>query len=314
MKAYVLVSGPGATTLELREKPQPQPSASQLLVKIHAASLNRGELIRGQGLVKPGTEKPAGMDCAGEVVGTGEKVMGRLPGAFAEYGVMDMDDAIPMPANLSWEEAAAIPITFNVVYDMLVQQGGLRAGEWLLVTGVSSGVGVAAMQAGKALGARVIGTSGSSSKLDTLKTHGLDVGVHTRKPDFADAVMTATGGKGVNLVVNNVGGTVFAECIKCLAYEGRLATVGYLDHTMKAEIDLDALHAKRLKLFGVSNKLRTAEQRKATVDGMKRDFMPLFASGKLKPLITKVFDFKDLPEAKDYMESDAGLGKIVIRI
>jgi NADPH:quinone reductase len=324
MKAYVLVSGANATTLELREKPQPQPSPTQVLVRIHAASLNRGELIRGQGLIKPGTEKPAGMDASGEVVGSGERasgiaqkgmrVMGRLPGAFAEYGLMDLDDAIAVPPNLSWEEAAAIPITFNVVYDMLVQQGGLKAGEWLLVTGVSSGVGVAAMLAGKALGARVIGTSGSADKLAEIRKHGLDVGLQTRKPDFAEAVMKSTDGKGVNLVVNNVGGTVFAECIKCLAYEGRLATVGYLDHTMKAEIDLDALHAKRLKLFGVSNKLRTAEQRKATVDGMRRDFMPLFASGKLKPLITRVFDFKDLPKAKDYMESDAGLGKIVVRM
>jgi NADPH:quinone reductase len=314
MKAYVLRSEANGTTLELREKPQPQPSPTQILVKIHAASMNRGELIRGQGLVKPGTEKPAGMDCAGEVVGTGERVMGRLPGAFAEFGVMDRQDAIPMPANLSWEEAAAIPITFNVVYDMLVQQGNLKAGEWLLVAGITAGVGVAALQAGKALGAKVIGTSGSASKLETLKSIGLDVALQTRKADFADAVMKATDGKGVNLVVNNVGGTVFAELIKCLAYEGRLATVGYLDHTMKAEIDLAALHEKRLKLFGVSNKLRTAEQRKATVDGMKRDFMPLFASGKLKPLIHKVYPFADLPKAKDYMESDAAVGKIVIRM
>lgn len=314
MRAYVLRSEPNGTSLELREKPQPQPSPTQLLVKIRAASMNRGELIRGQGLVKPGTEKPAGMDGAGEVVGTGERVMGRLPGAFAEYGVMDTQDAIPIPPNLSWEEAAAIPITFNVVYDMLVQQGNLKAGECLLVAGVTAGVGVAALQAGKALGAKVIGTSGSASKLQTLKGIGLDVAVETRKPDFAEAVMKATGGKGVNLVVNNVGGTVFAECIKCMAYEGRLATVGYLDHTMKAEIDLEALHSKRLQLFGVSNKLRTAEQRKATVDGMKRDFMPLFASGRLKPLIHKVYSFDELPKAKDYMESDAAVGKIVIRM
>lgn len=314
MKAYVLKSGPNGTSLELREKPTPQPSPTQLLVKIHAASMNRGELIRGQGLVKPGTEKPAGMDCAGEVVGTGEKVMGRLPGAFAEYGVMDRQDAIPVPPNLSWEEAAAIPITFNVVYDMLVQQGHLKSGEWLLVTGVTAGVGVAALQAGKALGAKVIGTSGSAAKLRTLEAAGLDVALETRKPDFADAVMKATDGNGVNLVVNNVGGTVFAECIKCMAYEGRLATVGYLDHTMKAQIDLAALHEKRLKLYGVSNKLRTAEQRKATVDGMKRDFMPFFASGTLKPLIHKVYAFDDLPKAKDYMESNAAVGKIVIRM
>src|SRR4051812_10267224 len=314
MKAYVLKSEQNRTTLELREKPTPQPSPTQILVKIRAASMNRGELIRGQGLVKAGAEKPAGMDCAGEVVGTGEKAMGRLPGAFAEFGVMDRQDAIPTASNLSWEEASAIPITFNVVYDMLVQQGNLKSGEWLLVTGVTAGVGVAALQAGKALGAKVMGTSGSAAKLDELKKIGLDFALQTRRPDFAEAVMKATEGKGVNLVVNNVGGTVFAECIKCLGYEGRLATVGYLDHTMRAEIDLEALHSKRLKLFGVSNKLRTAEQRKATVDGMKRDFMPFFASGKLKPLITKVFGFAELPKAKDYMESDAGLGKIVIRM
>jgi len=300
--------------LELREKPQPQPSPSQLLVKIRAASLNRGELISGHGLVKPGTEKPAGMDAAGEVVGTGERVMGRLPGAFAEFGVMDKQDAIAIPPTLSWEEAAATPITFLVVYDMLVQQGNLKAGEWLLVTGVSAGVGVAALQAGKALGAKVIGTSGSQQKLDALKKQGLDVALTTRKPDFHEAVMKATDGKGVNLVVNNVGGTVFAECVRSMAYEGRLATVGYLDGSMKSEIDLEALHSKRLKLFGVSNKLRTAPQRAATVEGFKKDFLPLFASGKLKPLVDKVFSFDELPKAKNYMESNSAVGKIVVKL
>src|SRR3954466_16290007 len=191
MKAYVLRSEPNRTTLELREKPTPQPSPTQLLVKIRAASMNRGELIRGQGLVKPGAEKAAGMDCAGEVVGSGEKVMGRLPGAFAEFGVMDKQDAIPVPSTLSFEEAAAVPITFLVVYDMLVQQGNLKAGEWLLVTGVSAGVGVAALQAGKALGAKVIGTSGSPEKLKKLQAMGLDAPINSRKPDFHDAVMKA---------------------------------------------------------------------------------------------------------------------------
>ena len=143
--------------------------------------------------------------------------MGRLPGSFAEYALMDEEDAIPVPPNLSWEEAAATPITFLVVYDMLVQQGNLKKDEWLLVTGVSAGVGVAALLAGKALGAKVIGTSGSAEKLKKLKSLGLDVAIQTRKPDFHDQVMKATGGKGVDLVVNNVGGSVFAECIKCWA-------------------------------------------------------------------------------------------------
>jgi NADPH:quinone reductase-like Zn-dependent oxidoreductase len=179
---------------------------------------------------------------------------------------------------------------------------------------VSSGVGVAALLAGKALGAKVIGTSGSEEKLKRLSSLGLDVPIRTRQPDFHDPVMKATGGKGVNLVVNNVGGSVFAECIKCLGYEGRLATVGYLDGVMKAEMDIEALHSKRLKLFGVSNKMRNGAQRGVTVQGFTRDFLPLFAAGKLKPLIDKVYDFADLPAAKDRMQADAHVGKIVVRV
>ena len=315
MRAYYLHSDSKGTAIEPRETPAPQAGNGQLLVKVRAASLNRGELIRGPvGITKPGPAKPMGSDGAGEVVGGGQRVMGRLPGAMAEFAVMEAKDAIPVPPNLSWEEAAAIPITFLVVYDMLAQQGNLKAGEWLLVTGISAGVGVAALLAAKAIGAKVIGTSGSKEKLEKLKQLGLDHAIQTRRPDFHDAVMQATGGKGVNLVVNNVGGSVFAETIRVLGYEGRHATVGYLDGTLKAELDIEALHGKRLKLFGVSNKLRNAEQRGVTVAGFTRDWLPLFASGKLKPLIEKVYDFKDLPEAKARMESDAHLGKLVVRI
>jgi NADPH2:quinone reductase len=311
MQAYFLQMP--ETRLELREVAAPQPASGKLLVRVRATALNRGELLR-HGLTKPGPAKIAGTEGAGEVEGTGERVMGRLPASFAEYALMDASDAIPVPPNLSWEEAAAIPITFLVVYDMLVQQGSLKSGEWLLVTGVSAGVGVAALLAGKALGTKVIGTSGSQEKLDKLKQLGLDVGLRTRKPDFYDSVMKATGGKGADLVVNNVGGTMFAECVKSLGYEGRLATVGYVDGVMKSEIDIEALHSKRLKLFGVSNKMRNAAQRAVTVEGFKKDFLPLFASGKLKPLIDRVYDFKDLPQAKARMESDAHVGKIVVRI
>jgi NADPH:quinone reductase-like Zn-dependent oxidoreductase len=314
MKAYFLQTVGDRMELELREVPTPKPGPSQLLVKIQASSLNRGELIAGHGLIAPGAAKPAGQEAAGEVAGTGERVMGRCPGGFAEFGIMDRTDAIPVPQTLSWEEAGAIPLAFMVVHDMLLGQGGLKAGEWLLVTGVTSGVGVAALQAAKAIGAKVIGTSGSAEKLERLNKLGLDVALQTRKPDFHDAVMKATGGKGADLVVNNVGGTVFAECIRSLAFQGRLATVGYLDRVMKAELDLDALHAKRLRLFGVSNKHRSAEHRAVTVRGFTADFLPYFADGRIRPLIDRVYRFDELAQAKAFVESDAHLGKVVVRM
>ncbi|MGB5080873.1 MAG: zinc-binding dehydrogenase, partial [Burkholderiales bacterium] len=243
----------------------------------------------------------------------GERVMGRCAGSFSEYSLIDAREAVKVPANLSWEEAACIPLVFMVVHDMLIAQGRLKAGEWLLVTGISSGVGVAALQTAKALGAKVIGTSGSDEKLGKLKSLGLDLGIRTRAGDFADAVMKATEGKGANLVVNNVGGSVFPETIRALAYEGRHATIGYVDGVLKCELDIEALHTKRLTLFGVSNRLRNAEQRSTSVRGFAADILPLIANGKIRPLIDRVFPFAELPAAKDYMESNAHLGKIAVR-
>jgi NADPH2:quinone reductase len=320
MRSYWMQTDGVQSTLDLRDLPTPEAGPGQLLVRMHAAALNRGEFILGHGLHKAGAAKAIGMEGAGEVAQAGagsrfrrgERVMGRCAGAFAEFALMDEREALAVPANLSWEQAASVPLVFLVVHDMLVLQGRLQAGEWMLVNGVSSGVGVAALQLAKALGARVIGTSGSAQKLARLQEQGLDVGLCTRGADFYDAVMKATADKGVNLVINTVGGTVFAEDIRCMAFQGRLATVGYVDGVLKAEIDLQALHAKRLTLFGVSNKLRSAEQRAAGVPQFIADVLPALADGRIAPLVDRVFPFEQLSAAKAAMEANQHLGKLVL--
>jgi NADPH:quinone reductase-like Zn-dependent oxidoreductase len=324
MQSYWMQMTDTDTVLEQRDSPVPELGPRQLLVRMHAAGLNRGEFLLGHGLHgKPGTWKAIGGEGAGEVVTVGaevtdfrpgDRVMGRCAGAFSEYALMEAAEAMTVPPGVSWEQAASIPLTFLVSYDMLVLQGRLKRDEWLLVNGVSSGVGVASLQLGKMLGARVIGTSGSADKLAALKPLGLDVALCTRKPDFAAAVMDVTGHHGADLIVNTVGGTVFAENMRALAFEGRLATVGYVDGVVHAEIDLAALHAMRLTVFGVSNKLRTKEQRAAAVPRFVAEVMPHFAAGRIKPHIDQVMDFARLADAKARMEAGTHVGKIVLRM
>ena len=317
MQSYWMKTLDNESTLELRDVARPEPGPQQLLVRLHAAGLNRGELLTGLSA----TGKAVGMEGAGVVVKLGadingfqpgDRVMGRCTSAFSEYVLMDLHEVMRMPAALSWEEAASVPLTFMVVYDMLVEQGRLVAGEWLLVNGISSGVSVAALQTAKALGARVIGTSGSAEKLGRLQPLGLDIGLCTRNADFFEAVMQATVNKGVNLVVNAVGGSVFAEGLRCLAFEGRHATVGYVDGELQAELDLETLHMKRLHLFGVSNKLRTREQRARSVAGFITDVLPALVDGRIRPLVDKVFAFGELAAAKACMDANQHLGKIVL--
>ena len=323
MKAYWIRTEQGHTALEMKDTSAPEPKPGELLVRVRAAALNRGEFIVAHGLHKAGAEpKRAGQEAAGEVVAVGagvtqfkagERVMGRAPGGFAELAIMDARETMRVPERLSWEEAASVPLVFLVAYDMIFANGELKPGEWLLVTGISSGVGVASLQTAKVVGAKVIGTTGSQAKLEKLAALGMDLGIATRGADFAARVMDATGGKGVDLVVNTVGGTVFEECVRTLGYKGRLATVGYVDGVMRAQIDLDALHSRRLRLFGVSNKLRSAAERAETVRGFVRDVLPAIADGRVRPVIDRVFDFGQLAAAKAYMESNAQIGKIILR-
>jgi NADPH:quinone reductase-like Zn-dependent oxidoreductase len=326
MKSYWMHIDDVPNPIELRDVPMPVAGPTQALVKVHAAGLNRGEFIRGHGLHGSQGAKAIGMEAAGEIVAVGDKVnsmssfkvgdrvMARCGASFSEYALMNVQEMMAVPDSLSWEQAASIPITFLVTYDLLVQQGKLKSNDWLLINGVSSGVGVASFQMGKVLGAKVIGTSGSQTKLNQLKPLGLDLGICSRSADFYATVMSTTEGKGVQLVVNTVGGSVFEESFKCLSFQGRLGTVGYVDGVLHAPLDIEALHAKRLTLFGVSNKMRSPDQRAEPVQGFIKDILPAFAEGKIHACIDSVFEFKDLEGAKARMESNSHVGKIVLKV
>jgi NADPH:quinone reductase-like Zn-dependent oxidoreductase len=223
-------------------------------------------------------------------------------------------ETMPMPESFDWAQAASVPVTFMVAHDMLVAQGQLKAGEWLMVNGVSSGVGTACVQLAHMLGAQTIGTSGSAEKLQKLKAHGLTEGIATRQADFFERTQEITAGKGVNLIVNTVGGSVLAEELRCLAYQGRLAIVGYVDGCLQAPLNLDTLHAQRLRIFGVSNRHRTPAERQAGVADFVTQYLPRFAQTGTRPLVDRVFAFDQLTLAKAYMQSDQQLGKIVLSV
>jgi NADPH:quinone reductase-like Zn-dependent oxidoreductase len=321
MHAYRLHEIDGQLQLQLQDVPRPNPAPASCWC-VRAAGLNRGELIVGHGGLPGGgtAPRPVGGEAAGEVVAlgagvegwrVGERVMGRCTGAFAEFVRMEAYEAMAMPSALDWPQAAAVPLVFMVVYDMLVMQGRLREGETLLVAGVTSGVGVAALQAAKAIGAKVIGTSGSAEKLARLQAEGLDVGLCTRGPDFLDAVLKATGGRGADLAIDAVGGSVFAECLRAMAFEAGWPP--WLCRRRAPGRDRHRGAARQTPhLFGVSNKLRTPQQRAEQVQGFKADWLPLFNGGRLQPLVDRVYPFDALGQAKACMEAGAHVGKIVL--
>ncbi|MBV8737397.1 MAG: zinc-binding dehydrogenase, partial [Alphaproteobacteria bacterium] len=220
MQAAIMVPGREGGVWDIREIQRPIVPPGHILVRVHASSLNRAEMRTVRNLrLAAGQPAPAertgGSDAAGEVVELGEgvtgfkpgdRVMGRCNGGFAEYALIDMREAILAPAALTWEEAAAVPIVFVVVHDALFASAQLRPGETVLVTAASSGVGVATLQLAKLIGAKVIGTSRSAEKIETLKEYGLDTGIVTGSDGFVQAIGRVVGEEGVDMIVDNIGG------------------------------------------------------------------------------------------------------------
>ena len=323
MKSYWIKADHGKTALELREIPIPQPKKGEILIRMRAASLNRGELLAQSAHYKADAPRPAGGDAAGEVHAVGEgvtgykrgdRVMGRGQGCFSEFAALRAEQVVALPERLSWEQGAAIPLAYVTVYEMLFTYGRLKAGETLLVTGASSGVGVGCIQTGKAIGAKVLATSRSGTKLAKLKQAGLDLGIESRDGKFAEKVLEATGGEGANLAINLVGGGIFPELVRSLANKGRVAIVGSLDGVKEGMLDLSSVHAKRLQIFGVSNARMSPADRAEAMRGFARDMLPMFADGRIVPLVDKVFAFDELPAAKRYVEGNEQVGKVVVRV
>lgn len=322
MKSYWIVTKDNVATLERREVPVPQAGAGEVLVRVHASALNRGELTVG-GVMHGGPEKLGGNEFAGVVhavgqgvagIKEGDRIMGRGRGGWAEFGIMDAEQVLPVPSHMTFEQAAGAVLCLITAYEGLVGYGKLKKGEWALILGASSGAGVAALQIAQVIGAKTIGTSGSAEKLAKLKAAGLDVGIQTRKPDFAAKVREATGGAGADVALNLVGGTYFPEILRALARKGRVAICGYVDGSHHAEIDLSAVHANRFQVFGISNSKATAAERAEAKRSFERDIMPAYIERRMTPLVDRVFAFDELPAAKAHMESNAMTGKIVVKI
>ena len=328
MKAMVIVPGKEGATLKWRDVPEPEPGPGQLLMRVKAAGLNRADIFQLKGIYEKertakGSPTIAGLEAAGEVAGIGkdvsgfskgDRIMGLCPGGYAELATLDHRLAMPVPAPLSWEEAASITIAYMAEYNALVTNGRMQAGETVLINAASSGVGVAGIQIAKFYGAKmVIGTVGTPKKLGALEALGMDLGIHYRTENFADAVLAATDGKGTNVIVDHVGGSWLKDNLRCMAVEGRLISVGRLGQRT-GELDMELMALKRLKLIGDTFRTRTIEERVAVAQEVVRELLPGLADGRFRPVIDRIFPLKEALEAQAYMALNEHVGKIVLKV
>ncbi len=320
------ISKPGGPEVLLpAERPTPAPKANEILVKVAAAGVNRPDVLQrlGRYPVPPDASDLPGLEIAGEVVALGssakkfkigDKVCALISGGgYAEYCVAPEVQALPVPKGLSLLEAASLPETFFTVWSNVYDRARLAPGETLLVQGGSSGIGVTAIQMAKATGNRVFATAGSDEKCAACVKLGAEKAINYRTQDFGAEIKAATGGKGVDVILDMVGGDYVPKELKCLADDGRLVFIAFL-RGPKTELDINELMRRRLTMTGSTLRPRPVEFKGEIANRLREKIWPLIESGKIKPVIYKSFPLAQAGEAHKLMESSQHIGKIVLAV
>ncbi len=322
------------TAIEIREpggpevlvptsRPRPDPGPGEVLVKVAAAGVNRPDVLQRLGGYPPppGASDIPGLEIAGTIVALGEGVDGWMPGdevsalvtggGYAEYCAVPAVQCLPVPEGLGLAEAAAMPETFFTVWSNVFDRGALTAGESFLVHGGSSGIGTTAIQLARAFGARVFSTAGSAEKCAACEALGAERAINYREEDFVAVAKEATGGKGLDLILDMVGGDYVQRNIEALAPDGRLVYIAFLGGS-KVEVNLLPMMLKRLTLTGSTLRARSPEFKAAIADNLRRKVWPLIEKGEVKPVIAERFPLAEAAAAHGLMESSAHIGKIVL--
>ena len=324
MKAVIITRPGGPEVLELQDRPTPQPGIGQIRVRVRASAVNRADILQREGNypVPPGaTADIIGMEYVGEVDAlgdgatlwkVGERVMGIVGGGgHAQYLLVHEREAMRMPTSLSWEDAAAIPEAFLTAYDALFTRLNLRTGETLLIHAVGSGVGTAALQIAKVAGARVVGTARTPEKLARARELGLDIAVDASRGDWPAEVEKSVGREIVNGVLDLVGGNYLDGNLRVVALKGRIVVVG-LTAGATASLNMGLLLRKRLTMVGTVLRARPLEEKITLAREFSERMVPLFDSGRLRPVVDRVFAFEEIRDAHRLMQSNGTFGKIVL--
>jgi len=325
MRAIAITKPGGPEVLALVEKPQPEPARGEVRVRVRATAVNRADLLQRMGGYPAPTDSPPdipGLEIAGEVealgpgsarFAVGDRVFGLVGGGgYAEQIVSHERALAKIPDGMSFEDAGAVVEAFVTAHDAMVTQAELKSGEPLLIHAVGSGVGTAAAQLGRALGAFVIGTARTQDKLDRARSLGMDAGIVVEGGTFADAVRRAQP-QGAAVILELVGGGYLAEDLRCVQTLGRIALVGLMAGA-KTELDLGLVLTKRVRILGTVLRARPLEEKIAAMRAFETQVVPLLARGIVKPVVDCVMPLADAAKAHERMASNAGFGKIVLLV